>query len=407
VKRAVLILTLSLVLVLFTAKYFVGAILEPVLERSLSDLFGMKVQMKGLRIDPEKGTLVARDVFFSDPPGFDARPHLEAESLVAHFDPYALGRREVRIGTLLLVKPRYFIERRLIGSEKKTNVTAWVRHMRARKTKTSSPGPWRVAIGKIILQGGQFLFENQTPDASVRRLFFRDLNGSLSNFRYPGGDPSQLEQAVEIEGKFGDLDPAPFWIRGRANFATGPVSFFLEGEVRDGDMLDHRDLWHGLPLEIREGRFDLRSHTLCVRKNLRSHNLLVLKKMKVKPGLRPADLIWGMPLLAAVSFVEHEEEILLKVPVSGHIKDPEFDFARAFRKVFQESLDRRMRGSVRVLANGPAQIARQAVGAVTSAGHRVTRETFRVVGEAQDQVSSRLEGMVIPKRPGPDEKELL
>ncbi|MCM8775279.1 MAG: DUF748 domain-containing protein [Candidatus Omnitrophica bacterium] len=343
----------------------IGWVAGILLEKKLTDLFGMPVQIQGLRVDFFKGCIKASRVTFRNPPDFSQRPHLDIEGLQFDIRWRALCDRRVDIDTVHLNRPFYLIERIPTRETPRNNVKTWYRRIKARKSARPPAGTpsglkkWQVSVKKFVLHEGTFIFDDVS--GRQRRTFvFQKFEGALSDFTWPASPPpSVLKQKVVLQGFFGDQKPAPFWIRGNANFSTSQVSFRLDGEIEEGDLVEQKSLWEGLPVEIQRGTFDLKLRTICLRKQFYSHSYLTLKSVKVAAGSSPTDKIWGMPVSVLLTLLENEKRIYLKVPVHGDISDPQFEFWRAFREAFQESLKQRAQGGIKLIVETPAKLAGQ------------------------------------------------
>lgn len=379
-KRTVgwgLLLVVVLALLAFHDRV-IGGIAQGVLADRLSYLFGLRVQIQGLRIYPFTGRILASKVIFWNPIEFSSSPHLRLDGLEFDLDWGALRNKEVKIKTARLEKPLYYIERIRIDDQNRNNVITWWRHIKAIKNKNQEARKdvppslkkegkkWRIEIGRFLLHEGSFIFEDKTKEPP-KRLVFRKINGEYSNFIWPSVSPNFLGQQVKLIGTFGEDKPAPFWIQGMANFPTSQVSFRLDGEVRDGAVKEYDALWEGLSLRPKKGNFDLRLETLCMKKYFTSNNTLILKSLKVKPGPSGTDKIWGVPMTAVVGFLQNEKTIELKIPVHGNISDPKFEFFQAFRAAFEDSLRQKAQGSIRIFVGGTAKIADQTKTVITEA----------------------------------------
>jgi len=380
VRRIVIGLLVAGIALWTAGDRWAGMLMEPVLEKKLTRLFGMPVHLDGLRIRVWSGEVDAEGVEFLNQDGFSPVPHLKADGLSVKIHFPSLLQKKVRIDTVLFTRPVYLIERQMRDGRKQTNVTAWVRHIRAQRKKGSAPTPWSVEIQRIQIQGGSFIFDDQSRGEERRRFVFTRLEGFLTDFRWRSEDPERLEQRVAMTGRFGEKEPAPFWIMGASNFATGEVSFDLTGEVKDGSLLDYPYAVSGLPIDIRGGRFSLTSRTRCVRRDLDSENVLVLKGLEVAPGKKAADKIWGIPVTAAAAFLQDQKTLPLNVVVSGNIQDPKFDFPQAFQQAFQASIGLHVKKGMSFLADGTAGLAMQTVSLVGGAPQKVAEGFEKITG---------------------------
>ncbi len=363
-KKGIWISFLVLLFVIITHDRFLGVILAPRLEKKLTRLFGMRVEIHNLRASL-LGRVKAGRVVFWNQPEFVPGPHLDVEGLDFDIDIPALFQKSVKIREIRLNRPFYLIDRIPTPEGPRNNVITWYHHMKSLQEEgpdesSELPGrEWRVAIGKISLRDGAFTFQDRSSKEAEKKFVFQKLDGALANFEWPTPDPSYLSQTVTVHGTFGEHYPAPFEITGRANFATGDVSFDLTGLIREGLLVEHKRLWEGSSIQILDGTFELRSRTICLRDQLQSHNDLILKSPRVAPGPSAVDKVWGLPMAGAMGFLQNQKTIYLKVPVRGDISDPQFEFHQAFRNAFQQALARRTKAGISLIADGTAKLAAQ------------------------------------------------
>lgn len=400
-RKFFLILTWVLLGAFYFGTLFLGVVLEPFLEAKLTALFDMPVTIEGLRANPWTGDVRASGIQFSNPPFFSGRPHLKTGTVVFRIDFPALLEREVRIETVVFEHPFYLIERIDSGFETITNIKTWIRHIKTRKKKPSS-GPakktWQVDIQKIVLRHGTFIYQDFSHEINGSYFVFSELDGFLRGFHWPAEDPAVLAQHVEVRGVFGETFPAPFEIKGNANFATRHVGFDLEGKIPDGDVREHKRLWEGLAVTVEQGRFALDSHSVCLKRDLKSDNALTLKSLEVVPAPSAAGKLWGIPTQAAIGFLQEQEAVQLKIPVYGNIEDPKFDVAKAFRDAFQEALRRNvvkgvklMKGGTTYLAKGTIQMIDEAKVQVEEGTKHLTEGASEIMGQTQDQLKETTE----------------
>lgn len=364
-KKGIWISFLVLLFVFLTHDRLVGMVLAPRVEKKLTWLFGMPVTLKDLRVGI-LGHVSAGRVIFRNQEEFAPGPHLDVESLHFNIDLPGLLQKRVDIGEIQLNRPYYFIDRILTPEGPRNNVITWWRNIKGIKEAASKHrGPstdgrrWSVRISKIRLKNGTFIFHDRSSREGEKKFVFQKLDGYLGDFEWPTPDPSYLSQSVKVRGTFGEHYPAPLIIEGKANFATGKVSFDLIGKIDEGLLVEHKRLWEGSSIQILDGTFELRSRTICLRKELQSYNDLTLKSPRVATGPSATDKVFGLPSAAALAFLQNQKTIRLKVQVHGNISDPQFGFHHAFRAAFQQSLARRMKSGISLITDGTAKLAAQ------------------------------------------------
>lgn len=375
-KKRFWLTALILIFFFFFPQRISGFAAEGYLERLLTRLFNMPVSIQGLKINLITGNVSCSRIRFMNQPQFSPGAHLDT-ALDAHVHFLEFFKKHVFIDKIVLKKAYYYIESVPNGKDSThSNVMTWWNYMEGEDDPPPPPGAppgeptkWWVTLPWIEVRDSTFLYFGIRPDGSRKRFLFQSMNGYLKGFEWRTPDPAKLIQEVKVKGVFGD-SKAPFWIEGRSNFATSQISFDLKGEIQDGAVTEYQMFLEGLPIKVSGGTYDLRSHSICVKRQLTSYNDLTLKKLQVTPGGAPTDLIGGLPLTGWVNFLKTQEKIHLKVKVKGDIRDPKFGFTEAFRKAFQRALVLHAKTGVKVL--NPIQI-------VTTTGEIVSETPVKVV----------------------------
>lgn len=363
-KIIILIFLILLAVSVWKFERLLGIAVEPVLEGKLTSLFGMPVQFQSLKANPFTGWVKASSVQFLNQAGFPPGPHLNVKELEFRIDfPELYQEKHVLISILLLTRPLYFIESVPFGKKDSiSNVKTWVRHIKKKKSQgqekrkeeqEEGEKKWKVTIDEIVIRDGTFIFKKEGKNR--KKFVFQGLNGFLKGFEWPTPDPAFLGQEVQLEGAFGE-ERAPMSLKGRANFATSRVSFNIQGEIQNGDVEKHPFLWEGLPMKVRGGKFFLKTKIVCVKRQLEADSVLVLNSLELAPKQSASTLIWGLPVMAAVGFLQKEKAIHLQVPVKGDISDPQFGFTAAFQKAFQDSLNRYTKTGNEMLTAAPKRV---------------------------------------------------
>ncbi len=371
-----------------TVDRLVGMYLDPRLETTLTELFGMSVSIQDLRVNPFSGFVRASRLTFMNQPEFADKPHLDVEGLHFDIDLLALREHQVKIKKIYLQKPFYFIDRVVTPEGPRNNVKTWFLHIKQRVhkakpkegTKQEPSSPWKVQIGRIQINDGTFIYHDRSGKGTERKLVFKNFKGYLSKFEWPTADPSYLSQGVRVKGHFGESYSAPFWIDGFANFATRRVGFDLNGEIRRGRVIEHRGLWEGLPVEIVDGEFDLKSHTVCFDRELESDNELVLDGLKLKAGSGAADKIWGYPLKGWIAFLQDQQTVRLEIRLRGDIADPKFKLYHAFQQSFQDGLKKKSQSGFRLLTSGAGKLVEGTQKIATQTPQLVLDTPGKIVG---------------------------
>jgi hypothetical protein len=362
---------LALIFVLLIAAFprLLGLGLTHSLEKLLTEMFGMRVRIESLRVNPLTGECRTRRIVFENQREFSSSPHFDT-GLDFRIRFRALLDKKVVIDRIDLRRPRYLIECVQTSSGSINNVSQWVRHIKAWDSEgeegapgvESPPTTWTVSIGKILIHDGAFRYEERGGKENLR-LVFGKLEGGLEHFFWRTPDPSQLYQDVHLRGVFGEKFPAPFVISGKANFATSTVSFDLRGRVPFGNAVEYAQLWDGLPINIAGGDYELDIHAVCRREDLDAISSLKLKNLRLMPRPSVGGMLWGLPVMTGAAFLQNEKTVALNLPVRGNISNPKFRFNRAFREAFQDALARYTSEGVKFLTQSPLAIAQKTVSA--------------------------------------------
>lgn len=365
---------------------------EPYLEKTLTHVFGMPVEIDNLEIDPKRSYVRMDQITFSNQPEFrQDLPHFQIKNFEFDLDFKALRHKEVRIKKAVLGEFIYFIDRIMTDEGPRNNVITWWHHMKSlRRVKSSPEEPdkkkWIVDIRHFDLHNGTFIFHERSKSYDAKYVF-RELEGHLTGLYFPTADPAVLTEDVYLKGVFGEFYPTPFEAGGKSNFSTKKVSFDLKGTVRDGNILDFPQMWAQSPVEAREGAYDLDAHVTCVERMMESTNVLTLKDLKVVTGDKVTDKIWGVPTKAWIGFVQDQKKLVLEVPWTGEVSSPEFDIDYAFRNAFHESLARKTKASFAFFTEGPVKVASLAAKASTSAAEGIGKVIQDVVNSENKKTS--------------------
>jgi hypothetical protein len=343
--------------------FILGATLQGYLGGLLSTMFGMQVEIQGLQAEVFSGHVKARRITFWNQSEFSPQPHFDVHDFEFWINFRDLLEKKVRVSTLYLVRPRYWIERVQTKDGPENNVSMWVDHIlkweAARDDDPSTPTQWTVAINKIVIRDGTVVYEETDMKNQKIRFVFAKLEGVYDHFFWRPPDQDALSEIIDVEGTFGEKNPAPFGIKGRSNFAAKTISFELWGTVPDGDITEYSRLWEGLPLRITAGRYSLKTHVICKHEHLESKNRVVLKNLKLYPEMSVSGTLWGIPLMAGSAFLQQQKNIELKIPVNGDISNPKFRLDIAFRTAFQDALGRYTRAGVNLFKTIPAEVLKQ------------------------------------------------
>lgn len=407
-RRIILFAALLYLLTEFVLPRAVGMVLEPRLEKKLTRLFDMPVKIEGLHGQLLNGHVWARGITFWNQPGFSNRPHLDVQGIEFDIDYLALRDKRVIIRNAVLNHPFYLLERISTPQGIKNNIVMWWDHIES-QTGEDIGAPeapdekrWFVSIDKIVFHDGTFIFHDRTREGMEKKLVFQKFEAIYDGFSWRTLSPVLLSQGIFIAGLFGEKAPAPFRIYGRANFATSEVSFKLDGVIKGGALEEQKNLWEGLPIQVKAGTFDLNIRAVCIRKHLKSKSLLTMKSVQVAAGPSATDKIWGLPMSASMIFLQNQKTLHLKIPVHGDITDPKFEFFHAYRVAFQESLRKKIESGIHFLARGTAKIAAQTREVLVETPAKLATEgigRIATIVKSKAEIFSEPDGAVAASKP--------
>lgn len=386
--RARFAVLLVLALALFFRVELSSLLLAPFVEKTLSHLFGTEVTAEEFRFDPFTGHLEVKNFMIMNQEGFTRRPHFRAD-LEAKVDMRNLLTPHIHIETLAARNAYFLIEKHRRDDapwteESFINIKTWIRRMKG--SGQENPGPedkrpslWEVRIDRIVVDNTVFIYDYRTDLTHVKKRYvFQKLKGRLDGFHWPTADPGKLEQTVYLEGLIGLLKPAPIHVGGKANFSSSKISFDLTGAIRGGAVTEYKHFWEDLAVKVTGGEYDMTARALCDKRQLKWENDLVLHKLRLKSKRTAGALIWGVPIKAAMSFLENQKKIELQMPVQGDIGDPHL--SPAFGQAFREALNRYTQSGLGMFKE-PVKIMAKTGGAITEAPVKMMGETFEKMTE--------------------------
>ncbi|MFH1800260.1 MAG: DUF748 domain-containing protein [Candidatus Omnitrophota bacterium] len=347
-----------------------GMAAEPFLEKIMTRLFDMPVHIEGMRISPFFAHVSVEKLEILNPPGFKRRDHFTAKGLDCTLDLRVLKNKFIRIRKAHFKEVVFAIESYMTPQGSRTNVMHWYHNMGLDEDSPplplrSMPHPdnigedsWRTRIDRLEMNDGTFIFDDRR-EPEVQRWIFEHIKGYWTGFDFLSDYVSPVfTETIQVEATFGVNPPARFKGGGRCQFADG-ANFDIDAQITDGSMAEYGFLWEEIFGEVQGGTFDLKSHLLCVEKDLRSEHLLTLKSMRIGTPT-PTQKLFKIPFNAIRLLLEDHKTVELDLKVDGYIGDPAFRFYRAFAKAFQKALISKAKagiaGTVKIAAGAPEQV---------------------------------------------------
>lgn len=365
-------------------------------ENILEKYFGMPVSIGSVFYHPHSKTLFLKKVKFSNQSGFSSSDHFRVEELRAEIDLRKIfDQKHVDIKHLYLKHPYFLIERILDGDQRVSNLGVWIKHIQSEINKkqdsyfqqmnTLERRRWHVTIDKIDIEDGVFEFNGLDNND----YYFSQITGSMEGYEWPTTNPENLYQDFIFNGKLGQNKKALFAIEGQSNFGSRILNFDVKANVDEADLLEYKRFLKNFPVAFSSGIFNLSLWMKCQNGVIDSKTELKLYQLDVRPEDNIKDLVLGIPVLSALKFIESEESILLNIPVSGKIKDPDFKFEKAFRDAFQQALTSYLRTGVKILISAPVKIAGKATVQVEKTTKQIESTTNGAV-ELIENVASKV-----------------
>lgn len=393
-----------------------GFAAEAIFQSKLSYWFGMPVEIQGLTLDPFAGEAFARRITFWNQPQFSKHPHMDMENVRIFFDPLGIRNKNIHIFSIEADNPFFLIERFSLNGETQNNVVQWFNRLKKiihgnRKNDDDDEKDQgkderlKVLIDRIQVNEGTFVIHDFVQVENEKKFIFRKINGYLTGLHRPNDRPTLLLERFRLDGVFGEKTDAPTFVEGKSSFATSQISFEGHGQIKGGSVVEQKSFWHGLPLTVKGGSFDLDLQAKCILRDLKMKNDIKMNNLKIGLGPSAADKIWGVPATAFLQFLKEEKALHLKVPVSGEISDPQFDVISALSKAFQKSLERKMKTSAQFLLSETAKFAEQTTDVVLQVPKKLVETLGKVTEEVlpletkSTQAQASMKGFSMPLLP--------
>lgn len=347
-----------------------GMAAEPYLEKVMTRVFDMPVHIEGIRISPFSSSVSIAKLEILNPPGFKRRDHFTCHGIDIELDLGVLKNKFIRIRRAHFKKVVFAIESYMTPEGSRTNVWHWYHNMGLDEDSPplpprSMPHPdnigedsWRTRIDLLDMENGTIIF-NDRRGPEEQKWIFEHIKGYWTGFDFLSDYVSPVfTETIHVDATFGVNPPARFKGGGRCQFADG-ANFDVEVEITNGSMVEYGFLWSEIFGEVQGGTFDLRSHLLCIEKDLRSEHLLTLKSMKIGTPTAAQKLL-KYPFGAIQLLLEDGKTVELNINVDGYIGDPKFRVLTAFTKALQKALVDKVRagikGTVKIAVSTPEQV---------------------------------------------------
>ena len=196
--------------------------------------------------------------------------------------------------------------------------------------KTSKPGPFEIKIGSIDVTGkshARFVDEAVTP-AYDADLAISTLQVSAVDSTRPGeGSPFKLLAKI---GEYSKVD-----LKGKLYPFASPLSLQVNGNV-DNISLPPLSSYtaHTLGYNLKSGQLNAKLDVKIQKGEIQAENDLRLSNLTVTPAdpekIKSLTAQLSMPLDSALSMLrDKNNDIKLKLPVTGNIRDPDFNISDA------------------------------------------------------------------------------
>ncbi len=404
-----LLVLLALGLLFLFHGHVLGAALTPLLEKTMTEVFDMKINVEGLSVSVWPAVVHADKIECLNPPGFRRRDHYTATGVNLELDLNPLKNKFIHIRKAHFKGAVFAVESYTTPRGSVTNVGHWYHHMgldaedppsspdvpnrSAPAANNTGEEGWRVRIDRLELEKGEVIFDDRREGPGFQWIF-RDLKGHWTGFDHISGYTSPVfTETIELEGTFGNAPPAKFKGAGRCQFANGN-NFEVRAEITDGSLAEYKFLLDGLPAEVRSGRFNLRSQLRCVRSDLDSDHHLTVKDLKFAAPSASQKLM-KYPMDGVLLLLENQKSVELHMRVDGYIGDPKFRFFSAFTQAFRKALTDKAMVTLKGVGKSTLAIA-------TETPKQVTHNLVKIAMVLTDPLVPGPEGKVFQNGGGSD-----
>lgn len=230
---AVLVLALALAAVAIGA----GAAKDP-LAATLADKLGIELSIATARADLGqclrlKPAISLGGVAAGNPTGFHSRRFLLAESISAQVELWPLLRKNLRVRSIIIRKPRLVIERNARGQ---TNLEVVLRKLSrepgalAKTAADAQTSGARVAVSELSLRGGEILVGGPGSGKPPVSMLLDELDFRLLDFQPETKSRWELtarlfrgnNSRVRLSGRTGPFRPDSLPVEGEAQLAVAP-----------------------------------------------------------------------------------------------------------------------------------------------------------------------------------------
>ena len=176
-----------------------------------------------------------------------------------------------------------------------------------------------IRIGKVLLKGGQIYFTDRTVRPHVEANML-EIEGTVSELSSDETKLSDLELTGKLEHQ------SPLEIAGKINPLRRGLFVDVKIRFKDIDLIrmnPYAQRYAGY--KIRKGKLFLDLDYLIVDKKLDSKNRVLLDQLTLGERVESPDAL-NLPIKLAVAVLKNREgQIIVDLPVTGNIDDPQFD----------------------------------------------------------------------------------
>jgi hypothetical protein len=349
-----------------------GMAAEPYLEKIMTKVFDMPVQIEGMSVSPFLGHVHVKKLEILNPPGFRRRDHFTCKDFDIWLDLRVLKNRFIRIRKAHFKRVIFAIESYMTPEGSRTNVWHWYHHMGLDEDDPplpprSMPHPdnigevlWRTRIDRLEIEDGTVIFDDRR-EAREQRWLIDHIKGYWTGFDFLSDYVSPtFTETIHVDATFGENPPARFTGGGKCQFADGD-NFDVDVQITDGSVAEYDFLLSPILGEVQTGTYDLKSHLLCIEGDLHSEHWLTLKSLTFAAPTATQKLL-KYPFDGIRLLLENQKAVELSIKVDGQIDDPKFRFYSAFAKALQKAVLAKTKagltGTVKLAANTPGTLTR-------------------------------------------------
>ncbi len=374
-RRILLILFLTGVILLSAAQITSNFLLKPVLEREMQSIFQVPVYINEAGANLFGGSFWMKGIQIKNAQGFKESNFLTSRTISIDFNLPSLLTSELVINRILLKDPIFTFE---INREGQSNAFEFRERIVNRFQKFLSTTPklirliTRFSLEKFSVRNGTVQVINQND--GDRNLNFKSISFSLARLVYPPDPEEALPAAFYLNATALGAQEGKVLVLGRLNPFVPKKSFDITGSAKGLAFSQYSTYFPDFPLKFTDGTLQLKIKALCHENQVDIYNQVRLEglrfvakgRQKGKPplvfGLTPATILHFFndlqPGSAPFEFDFH---------VTGDLGDPQFDMWSSIGQKIRQKIYDRVTSQMKIINEKAQQIAQGNISEITEA----------------------------------------